>query len=262
MTAALLCNVINYISPSDETLNRGPDSLWSLKIPGCPSRRVEMWPRHPWPDSPTGLLIIPIHWLASSLGLLSISKLVCGGAFRCVVSSGGCCTLVEDEETPPPLYYVERFECPEKRYRNVMDYYYNWSDAESASVKTNVNWKLKWTLIWWTRMALSLQACPSAACVGGLTGSWQELKTARSSRWWWETEINRCWSCRVIQRGSSGPSTCIPNNRWPSQAATIDPYGQSTPDIGFHATPAHTVDVINGARRVEIGCLAFLKCLN
>ncbi len=22
--------------PSDETLNQGPDSLWSLKIPGCP----------------------------------------------------------------------------------------------------------------------------------------------------------------------------------------------------------------------------------
>ncbi len=25
--------------PSDETLNRGPDSLWSLKIPGCPSKK-------------------------------------------------------------------------------------------------------------------------------------------------------------------------------------------------------------------------------
>ncbi len=28
--------------PSNETLNRGPDSLWSLKIPGCLSKRVEV----------------------------------------------------------------------------------------------------------------------------------------------------------------------------------------------------------------------------
>ncbi len=28
--------------PSDETLNRGPDSLWSLQIPGCLSKRVEV----------------------------------------------------------------------------------------------------------------------------------------------------------------------------------------------------------------------------
>ncbi len=24
---------------SDETLNQGPDSLWSFKIPGCPSKK-------------------------------------------------------------------------------------------------------------------------------------------------------------------------------------------------------------------------------
>ncbi len=28
-----------YTYLSDETLNRGPDSLWSLKIPGCPSKK-------------------------------------------------------------------------------------------------------------------------------------------------------------------------------------------------------------------------------
>ncbi len=70
----------------DETLNRGcqPSSLWSLKIPGCLSKSVEVWPRHPGQICPLasehhGLLIIPIHWLASSIGLLSTSKLVCGG---------------------------------------------------------------------------------------------------------------------------------------------------------------------------------------
>ncbi len=41
---------------------------------------------------------------------------------------GGCCTLVVDEEIPPPPpHNVERFEClekAEKRYINVMNYYY------------------------------------------------------------------------------------------------------------------------------------------
>ncbi len=43
-----------------------------------------MWPQHPGQIRPLasdhhGLLIIPIHWLASSLSLLSTNKLVCGG---------------------------------------------------------------------------------------------------------------------------------------------------------------------------------------
>ncbi len=114
-------------TPSDETLNRGPDSLWSLKIPGCLSKRVEVWPRHPGQICPLasdhhGLLIIPIHWYASSLCLLSTNKLVCGersGALWLPSHHpGGCCT---------PPHNVERFEClekAEKRYINVMNCYY------------------------------------------------------------------------------------------------------------------------------------------
>ncbi len=73
-----------------------------------------------------GLLIIPRHWLASSLCLLSTSKLVCGERSGAIWlpshHSGGCCTLVVDEEIPP--LYVKRFECLEKRYINVTNYYY------------------------------------------------------------------------------------------------------------------------------------------
>ncbi len=54
-----------------------------------------------------GLLIIPIHWLASSLCLLSTNKLVCGGRSGAIwlpsYHPGGCCTLVVDEEIPLPL---------------------------------------------------------------------------------------------------------------------------------------------------------------
>ncbi len=43
-----------------------------------------MWPQHPGQIRPLasdhhGLLIIPVHWLAASLSLLSTNKLVCGG---------------------------------------------------------------------------------------------------------------------------------------------------------------------------------------
>ncbi len=73
-----------------------------------------------------GLLTIPIYWLASSLCLLSTSKLVCGERSSALWlpshHPGGCYTLVVDEEIPP--HNVERFECLEKRYINVINYYF------------------------------------------------------------------------------------------------------------------------------------------
>ncbi len=38
------------VYPSDETLNRGPDSLWSLKIPGCPSKISRGVTPASWPN--------------------------------------------------------------------------------------------------------------------------------------------------------------------------------------------------------------------
>ncbi len=40
---------------SDENLNRGPDSLWSLKITGCPSKKSRGIIPASWPNSPIGL---------------------------------------------------------------------------------------------------------------------------------------------------------------------------------------------------------------
>ncbi len=54
-----------------------------------------LWPKLAFDHH--GLLIIPIHWLASSLGLLSTSKLLCGGCAGAIWlpsrHPGGCCTL-------------------------------------------------------------------------------------------------------------------------------------------------------------------------
>ncbi len=54
--------------------------MWSLKISGC-RKIVRVLPRHPSQIRPLafdrhGLLIIPIHWYASSLCLFSTNKLV------------------------------------------------------------------------------------------------------------------------------------------------------------------------------------------
>ncbi len=89
-------------------------------------KRVGVLPRHPGQICPLAsdhhvLLIIPIHWLASSLCLLSTSKLVCGGRSGAIWlpshHPGGCCTLVVVEEIPP--LYVKPPWVPRKRYINV-----------------------------------------------------------------------------------------------------------------------------------------------
>ncbi len=99
-----------------------------------------------WPNLPIGLWPWPpnhphIYWLASSLCLLSTNKLVCGersGALWLPSHHpGGCCTLVVDEETPPS-HNVERFECLEMRYINVMNYYYYY-----YYIRTTLLWILK-----------------------------------------------------------------------------------------------------------------------
>ncbi len=119
-------------------LNRGPDTMWSLKIPWCLSKRVikksrgvtpASWSNFPiglWPSWPTNNP--HICWLASSLCFLSTSKLVCGGRSGALWlpshRPSGCCTLVVDEEIPPDN--VERFECLEKAEKhciNVINYY-------------------------------------------------------------------------------------------------------------------------------------------
>ncbi len=98
------------------------------------------------PNSPIGLLIIPIHRLAASLCLLSTSKLVCGGRSGALWlpshHPGGCCTLMVDEEIPP--LYVKRFECLEKRYINVTNYYYYKCSKFLKWLLTRLYEKKKW----------------------------------------------------------------------------------------------------------------------
>jgi len=55
----------------------------------------------------------------------------------------GCCILVVGEEIPPPpLLYVKRFECLEKGYINVTNYYYYSLDRKYI-LKRYISYKRK-----------------------------------------------------------------------------------------------------------------------
>ncbi len=139
-------------------LNRGPDTLWSLKIPGCPSKKSRGVTPASWPNSPIGLWPSwppnhpHIYWLASSLCLLSTNKLVCGGRSGTLWlpshHPGGCCTLVVDEEIPPS-HCKKRFECLEKRYINATNYYYYYYEVwtvQEIYIKQILPWQLPTTM--------------------------------------------------------------------------------------------------------------------
>ncbi len=47
--------LITRVFRKSHPLNRGPDSLWSLKIPGCPSKKSRGITQASWPNFPIGL---------------------------------------------------------------------------------------------------------------------------------------------------------------------------------------------------------------
>ncbi len=122
--------LITRVFRTSHPLNRGPDSLWSLKIPGCPSKKSRGITQASWPNFPIGLWPSwpsnhpHIYWLASSLvSSPPVSWSVVGVLAQWLPSHhpDGFCTLVVDEITP---FYVKRFEYPEKHYINVTNYNY------------------------------------------------------------------------------------------------------------------------------------------
>ncbi len=115
--------------PLDETLNRVPDSLRSLKIPGCPSKKsrgVTLAKLAHWPLT---IMASPYtDWLHHSVSSPPISWCVVG-----VLAHYGCRRIIQVDAAHwwwmrrSPPYYVKRFECLEKRYINVTNYYYRFT---------------------------------------------------------------------------------------------------------------------------------------
>ncbi len=66
----------DFPPPSSSSGHRGPDSLWSLKIPGCPSKKSRGVTPASWPNSPTGLwLSWPPNHPKSLTGFITLSPL-------------------------------------------------------------------------------------------------------------------------------------------------------------------------------------------
>ncbi len=98
--------------PADKSFLGKEDSCGAYSRYLSPSKKSRGVILASWPNPPTTshhhvLLIIPIHWLASSLCLLSTSKMVCGVCSGSLWlpshHPGGCCILVVDEEITPLL---------------------------------------------------------------------------------------------------------------------------------------------------------------
>ncbi len=133
--------------PSDETLNRGPDSLWSLKIPGCPSKKRRIVTPASWPNSPTGLWPSwPPNHPHTLIGFITVSSLPVRWCVVGVLVHYGCRHIIQVDAAHwwwmrrYPPYYVKCIEYLEKHYVHVnkiiINYYYYVTDH---STDTNIN---------------------------------------------------------------------------------------------------------------------------
>ncbi len=126
MTGTLYCKKHR---PSDETLNRGLDSSWSLKIPGCPSKKSRGVTPASWPNLPIGLWPswppnnLHIYWLHHFVSSPPVSWSVVG-----VLVHYGCRRIIQVDAVHwwwmrrYAPYYVKRFECLENPYITVANY--------------------------------------------------------------------------------------------------------------------------------------------
>ncbi len=85
---------------SDETLNRGPDSLWSLKIPGCSSKKNVNVSRGvtpaSWPNSPIGLWPSwPLNHPHTLIGFISVSSPPVSWCVVGVLAHYGCRRIIQ-----------------------------------------------------------------------------------------------------------------------------------------------------------------------
>ncbi len=82
--------------PSDETLNRGPDSLWSLKIPGCPSIKSRGVTPASWPNSPIGLWPSwPPNHPHTLIGFITVSSPPVSWCVVGVLAHYGCRRIIQ-----------------------------------------------------------------------------------------------------------------------------------------------------------------------
>ncbi len=116
--------------PSDDMLNQGPDSRWSLKTLQCSSKKsrgvtLASWPNSPidlWPSWPPnhphrliGFIILSLLHQEAGVWWALWCNMVAVASSRLMLHIGGV------EEISP--LYVNSFECLEKRYINVINYY-------------------------------------------------------------------------------------------------------------------------------------------
>jgi len=116
--------------PSDETLNRGPDSLGSWKIPRCPSKKTRGLPPASRPNLPISHhdqicpSWPPNHPHIFLIGFITVSSPPVCWCVVSVLTQFGCCHITLHIGGVWGFSYVKLFEYAEKHYMHIMNYYY------------------------------------------------------------------------------------------------------------------------------------------
>ncbi len=140
----------NLGSSAHRTLSHN-DSLWSLKIPGCPSKKssgitpaswqnspIVLWP--PWPPNHPHALIGLHH---------SVSSPPISWCVVSVLAQNGCRSIIQVDAAHwwwmrgYPAYYLKCFECLEKRNIN-LTYLINLQIAWWVEFTDSGFWKYSW----------------------------------------------------------------------------------------------------------------------
>ncbi len=111
-------------------LNRGSDSLWTLKIPGCPSKKSRGVTPASWPNLPFGLWPSwPHNHPHTLIGFITVSSPPVSWCVVGILEHYGCRRIIQVDAAH--LWWmrrfpfnVKRFECLEKHYINATNYYY------------------------------------------------------------------------------------------------------------------------------------------
>jgi len=112
--------------------HRGPDSLWSLKIPGCSLKKSRGVIPASWPNLPNGLCPSwPPNHPHILIGFITVSSPPVSWCVVGVLAQNGCRRIIQVDAAHrwwlrrfPLQYKGQRKQCREKRYINLMNYYY------------------------------------------------------------------------------------------------------------------------------------------
>ncbi len=118
---------VNKHHPSDEMLNQSPDPLWSLKIPGCPSKKSRGVTPASWPNSPIGLWPSrPPNHPHTPIGFITVSSPPVSWCVVGILAQYGCRHIIQVDAAH--WWWLRRFPLLCKALRVPRKVLYKWKE--------------------------------------------------------------------------------------------------------------------------------------